>query len=65
MTSHNTAEELEAQFAMPDDRPRVSIIIVTWNALPLLKKCLPSVAATSYDDLEIIVADNASSDGSA
>ena len=45
--------------------PRVSIIIVTWNALPLLKKCLPSVVATRYPDFEIILADNASTDGSA
>ncbi len=45
--------------------PRVSIIMVTWNALPLLKQCLPSVVATDYPDLEIILADNASTDGSA
>lgn len=45
--------------------PRVSIIIVTWNALPLLKQCLPSVVATDYPNFEIIVADNASDDGSA
>jgi hypothetical protein len=50
---------------MPERRPRVSIIIVTWNALPLLKQCLPSVVATAYDNLEIILADNASTDGSA
>ena len=45
--------------------PRVSIIIVSWNALPLLKQCLPSVVATDYPNLEIILADNASTDGSA
>ena len=45
--------------------PRVSVIIVTWNALPLLQQCLPSVVATDYSNLEIIVADNASTDGSA
>ena len=45
--------------------PRVSLIIVSWNALPLLKQCLPSVVATDYPDLEIILADNASTDGSA
>ncbi len=45
--------------------PRVSIIIVSWNALPLLQQCLPSVVATDYPDLEIILADNASTDGSA
>ncbi|MEX0747174.1 MAG: glycosyltransferase family 2 protein, partial [Rhodothermales bacterium] len=50
---------------MSDTLPRVSIIIVSWNALPLLKKCLPSVVATRYSNLEIILADNASTDGSA
>ena len=45
--------------------PRVSVVIVSWNGLPLLKRFLPSVAATDYPDLEIILADNASSDGSA
>lgn len=44
---------------------RVSIIIVSWNALSLLKRCLPSVVATEFEGLEIILADNASSDGSA
>ncbi|MTI88344.1 MAG: glycosyltransferase family 2 protein [Balneolaceae bacterium] len=40
-----------------------SIIIVTWNGLHHLKKFLPSVAATDYPNYEIIIADNASSDG--
>lgn len=44
--------------------PSVSVIIVSWNALPLLKQCLPSVMQTDYSNLEIILADNASSDGS-
>ncbi|MDR8392589.1 glycosyltransferase family 2 protein [Aliifodinibius sp. S!AR15-10] len=42
-----------------------SIIIVSWNALNHLKRFLPSVAETNYPDIEIILADNASSDGSA
>lgn len=45
--------------------PLVSIIIVTWNARPLLERFLPSVVATAYQPLEIILADNASTDGSA
>lgn len=45
--------------------PRVSVVIVSWNALPLLRQCLPSVVATDYPDLEIVLADNASTDGSA
>lgn len=39
--------------------------MVTWNALPLLRQCLPSVARTDYPNLEILLADNASDDGSA
>ncbi|MEX0722206.1 MAG: glycosyltransferase family 2 protein [Balneolaceae bacterium] len=42
-----------------------SIIIVTWNALELLKTFLPSVTKTEYPNFEIIIADNASTDDSA
>jgi GT2 family glycosyltransferase len=45
--------------------PRVSVIIVTWNAKELLQRCLPSVVATRYENLEIVIADNHSTDGSA
>lgn len=41
-----------------------SVIIVSWNALHHLKNYLPSVTATDYPDFEIILADNASTDGS-
>ena len=44
---------------------RVSVVVVTWNGLGLLKRFLPSVLATDYPDLEVIVADNASDDGTA
>lgn len=47
------------------DIPRVVVVIVSWNALPLLKACLPSVMATEYPDFEVVLADNASTDGSA
>jgi len=45
--------------------PRVSIIIVSWNAKSVVQRCLPSVVNTDYPNLEIIFADNASTDGSA
>jgi GT2 family glycosyltransferase len=48
--------------AVPD--PRVSIIIVNWNGLESLQTCLPSVTSIEYPDFEIVLADNASSDGS-
>jgi GT2 family glycosyltransferase len=45
--------------------PRVSLVVVSWNALPLLQRFLPSLLATDYPDLEVVLADNASTDGSA
>ena len=45
--------------------PRVSVVVVTWNGRPLLERFLPSVLATDYPDVEIVVADNASTDGTA
>jgi len=45
--------------------PAVSIIIVNWNGRQHLARCLPSLLAQSYRDFEIILVDNASTDGSA
>ncbi len=42
----------------------VSVIIVNYNRKDLLKECLNSLRAQSYKDVEIIVSDNASKDGS-
>lgn len=43
---------------------KVSVILVNWNGLHYLKKCLPTLTKSSYSNYEIIVTDNASSDGS-
>ena len=45
--------------------PPVSIVIVSWNGRGLLEQFLPSVLATDYPDFEVVVADNASTDGTA
>lgn len=42
----------------------VSIIIVNWNGKNHLNKCLPSVFSQNYKDIEIILVDNSSTDGS-
>jgi GT2 family glycosyltransferase len=44
--------------------PKVAIVILNWNGLKHLSQFLPSVMATEWPNLEIIVGDNASSDGS-
>jgi GT2 family glycosyltransferase len=48
----------------PTGAPRVSIIIPNWNGLKLLRPCLDSLRQQTFTDLEIIVVDNASTDGS-
>ena len=45
-------------------QPRVSVVILNWNGQGFLKQFLPSVCASNYPNLEIIVGDNASSDNS-
>ncbi len=44
--------------------PRVAVIILNWNGLKFLEDFLPSVSQSTYANLEIILADNASTDGS-
>lgn len=41
-----------------------SVIIPNWNGLEMLKICLPSLKKQTYQNFEIIVIDNGSSDGS-
>ena len=44
---------------------RLSVVIVNWNSHDDLGACLASLAAQSHRDLEVIVVDNGSNDGSA
>ncbi|GAB2689951.1 glycosyltransferase family 2 protein [Mucilaginibacter koreensis] len=44
--------------------PKVAIVILNWNGQKYLEKFLPSVAASDWPNLEIVVGDNASTDGS-
>lgn len=44
---------------------RVTVIVLNWNGLPHLQRCLPSLLAQTEADYELVVVDNASTDGSA
>ena len=44
--------------------PNVAVVILNWNGRNFLESFLPSVIASTYPRLEIIVADNASTDQS-
>ena len=43
--------------------PKVSVIIPTYNRLPLLKEAVESVLTQDFEDLELIVVDDGSTDG--
>jgi GT2 family glycosyltransferase len=45
--------------------PRVSAIVVNWNGGAMLDECLASLFAQTWTNLEVILVDNASVDGSA
>ncbi|HEX2673485.1 MAG TPA: glycosyltransferase family 2 protein, partial [Polyangiaceae bacterium] len=43
---------------------RLSVVTINWNSRDDLTACLESLVAQTYQDLEVIVVDNASQDGS-
>jgi GT2 family glycosyltransferase len=44
--------------------PKVAVVILNWNGLSYLRDFLPYVLASTWPNLEIVVGDNASADGS-
>jgi len=45
------------------NRPLVSVLIVTYNSAPVIGACLDSLFHQDYEPLEIVLVDNASTDG--
>jgi GT2 family glycosyltransferase len=48
----------------PAPTPRVRVVVVNYNAGPLLARCLAALAGQTFGGFEAIVVDNASADGS-
>src|SRR6201991_1953072 len=46
------------------DKPKVAVVILNWNGKKHLGEFLPSVLASTWPNLDIIVGDNGSTDGS-
>lgn len=44
--------------------PKVSVAVVTYNQKEMLRECLDSILSQDYENLEIVVADDDSTDGS-
>ena len=45
------------------DNPRLSVILVTWNGIRDIEPCLQSVIHHDYPEIDCVVVDNASTDG--
>lgn len=45
-------------------QPRAAVIVVNWNGRDITLECLRSLSALTYPQVDLIVVDNASSDGS-
>jgi GT2 family glycosyltransferase len=45
-------------------KPSVAVVILNWNGKSLLQRFLPSVVRSHYPNLQIVVGDNSSTDGS-
>lgn len=45
--------------------PKVAVVILNWNGLKYLRQFLPSVLASTYPNLQIVLGDNGSTDDSA
>ncbi len=46
-----------------DNMPKVSVIIPSYNRRPMLKEAVDSVLAQDFEDFELIVVDDGSTDG--
>jgi GT2 family glycosyltransferase len=71
MPSHRERPPFAAPEAMterserhPSESPRpvLSLLIISWNGWSLLERCLASIRASHFHDLEILVVDNGSTD---
>ncbi len=54
---------IAAPAAAVGQAPWLSIVVATWNAARTLERCLASIAAQTEQDLELLVADGGSTDG--
>src|SRR5690349_10108270 len=45
--------------------PPVSVIVLNYNGVRWIERCLKSLAETRYENFRVILVDNASTDGSA
>ncbi len=48
----------------PSTSPSITVLVLNWNGARFLPRCLDALTAQTFPDFEVIVIDNASTDGS-
>ncbi|MBP5198995.1 MAG: glycosyltransferase, partial [Lachnospiraceae bacterium] len=48
----------------PNDKPKISVIVPVYNTLDYLERCVKSIMDQTYENIEIILVDDGSTDGS-
>ena len=44
-------------------RPRISVVVIAYNAEPYITQTLETIVSQNYPDFEVIVVDDGSTDG--
>jgi GT2 family glycosyltransferase len=55
---------MEKQKNIEKQKPLISIVMLNWNGLHYLKRTIPAILNVDYPNLEFIIVDNGSDDGS-
>ncbi len=64
MTCPSTIQGVQSSVPITVRRPRTRIVVLNWNGRDMTAECLRSLLAMDAKDLEILVIDNGSRDGS-
>jgi glycosyltransferase involved in cell wall biosynthesis len=56
---------IQTRESIAEKSPRLSIVVATWQAAATLERCLASIIEQEFDDRELVIADGASTDGTA
>lgn len=61
---HDKSQARIVQYSLMTNTPKVAIVILNWNGVKYLRDFLPSVLTSIWPNLDIVVGDNGSTDGS-
>ena len=58
----NSSEKMPTLAPEADQKPKVAVIIVSFNSEPVIADCLHALLSSDYENIEVVVVDNGSRD---